>query len=93
MGLTDNAPREKRASKPIFSRRLRCSCNTWRTGRNRIMASVRILMTAKAYQKAALLVQVACLMLLSQEACIGMHCTIVATVEPTVKAETMPRVM
>lgn len=70
--MTDNAPSEKRASNPNFSRRSRCRSSTSRTGKNRMMASVRILITAKACQKAVLLMHVASI-LLSHEAPMGMH--------------------
>lgn len=90
--MTDNVPSEKRASKPILSRRSRCRRKISRTGKNRMMASVRILMTAKAYQKTALLVHVASIVL-SHEAAIGTHCRTVAIVEPMVKATTMPRLI
>lgn len=90
--VTDNAPSEKRASNPIFSRRPSCRCSTSRIGKNRMIASVRILMTAKAIQKEALLVHVASISLF-HEALIGIHCRMVANTEPIVKAATMPRLM
>lgn len=85
-------PTRKVKSKPYFSCLLACSRKTSRTGKDRIMTSVMILIIPYWYHCALLLMQVFAVIDASQAACMGRHWNSVVRIDAKLHATTMLRV-
>jgi hypothetical protein len=80
--VTYKAPITNTASNPIFSLLFNCNFIAGYIGSRKIAKSVTVFVTAKAYQKASLLIHFGFWMDVSHEAWRGMHCRMVARVVP-----------